>query len=44
MNEEVWFDVRGCEDKGEGDRLGEERTNCRYRRLLLCTSWMLIAG
>jgi hypothetical protein len=39
--------VVGCErseDESEGDRVGKERTYCRYRRLLLCTSRVLIAG
>jgi hypothetical protein len=44
MNKDVWLDVRGSEDKGEGNRVGKESTYCRYRKLLLCTSWVLIAG
>jgi hypothetical protein len=43
MNE-VWLDVRGSEDEGEGNRVGKESTYCRYRRLLLCTFRLLVAG
>ena len=45
MNEKVRLEVNGGGDiKVRGDKVGRERTYCRYRRLLLCTSWLLIAG